>query len=161
MLVDGSLATNATLSGTGNLYSLNGSFFLELNTTSTARTNRPSECGITDDLFLAPVSAQLRVSGSLVVGGFTLNGFFLMAVQSGEFQLRAGWLQMSFRAIRSLNVSSNVKLSSAGMAGSFVLNAGGGVHKDRIRSGSAKSLRNSDVNTRTTANGRFLVRPSM
>jgi len=71
MLVDGSLATNATLSGTGNLYSLNGSFFLELNTTSTARTIDLPNVASTDDPVLAPVSAQL--ARQRIAGGWRLH----------------------------------------------------------------------------------------
>ncbi|HET9943188.1 MAG TPA: hypothetical protein VFR05_07605, partial [Terriglobia bacterium] len=85
--VAGTLATNATLSG--NLFSLNGSYFLQLNTTGMPRTIDLPNTPAADDPVIAPESAQLRVSGSLTVGTFTINGYFLMLAQSNAFQLKA------------------------------------------------------------------------
>jgi len=73
-------ATSATLSG--NLFSLTGSFFLQLNTTSTPRTIDLPNTPPADDPVVAPQSAQLRVSGALNVGTFAVNGFFIAGVKT-------------------------------------------------------------------------------
>jgi hypothetical protein len=77
LLVSGSMAPNATLNG--NMYQLNGSFFLQVNTTGTPKTIELPGVPPADYPVVARESAQLRASGSLTVGGFSLNGFFLLS----------------------------------------------------------------------------------
>ena len=119
--LEGSGAANATLSG--NLFNLSGVFFWQLNTTATPRTIDLPNTPAAQDPIVDPQSAQLRVAGSLTAGTFNLSGSFFLSAQPNQFLLKAT-ATLSFAPFGSLDVTGNVILSPAGLAGSFSLNAG-------------------------------------
>src|SRR3972149_6395144 len=144
LMLDGSLSSNATLSG--DLYSLSGEYFLEINTTSSPRTIDLPGTPSSDDPVVAAHSGQLRASGSLIAGGFTLNGFFLLRLQSNEFRMQSV-ATMGFAPFGSMNVSGDIALGPTGIAGSLILN--GGAQLTRRGSGiEAQAVFQLDINTR-------------
>jgi hypothetical protein len=133
----------------GNLFSLNGNFALQINTTAVARTVDRPGVPVAQDPVIAARSAAIRVDGTLSAGSLVLDGFFRLG-------LNPGGLQMEVFAVASM-----APLGSFAAQGVLDLNANGLLGRLEFESGAALQRAGigwvfnarfaAELNTRSTA----------